>query len=121
MRTNSIICRFAVCICALSAVLACNDPNPQLPLLEEEIRILTDVMLVEGVIQDFAGAKKDSIAMVNYDVLYDRHGISEVDLQQLRRKYSEDPTLWNRASDSIIARLKRGRTDFETLLNPELN
>jgi len=100
---------------------ACNDPNPRLPLYEEEVNILTDAMLVESVLQDFTGIKKDSLAKLNYNVLYDRHGISEVELQEIRERYSNDPTLWSRAADSVEARLKRGRTDFETLLNPELN
>ena len=121
MLTN----RFSVFFLIVTVILwlgsACDDPNPQQPLYDEDIRILTDVMLLEGVIQDFTGIAKDSLAKVNYDLLYDRHGISEGELQELRRRFSNDPTLWSRAADSIDARLKRGRTDFETLLNLELN
>lgn len=112
----------AVVACALVILaVACNDPNPQRPLYEEDIRVLTDVMLIEGVLQDFIGEEKDSLVGLNYDVLYDRHGITESDLQALRQRFSNDPTLWSRVADSVEVRLKAGRADFETLLNAELN
>ena len=108
----------AACILAF---LSCNEPNPQSPLYEEDIQILTEVMLLEAVLQDFTGSNNDSLVEENYDVLYDRLGISEDELQALRKRFSNDPTLWRRATDSVEARLKAGRADFETLLNPELN
>jgi len=120
MSTSSFFSRFYLSIFVILVLVACNDPNPQLELFEEEIKILTDVMLLEGVLQDFTGAQKDSLAKVNYDLLYDRHGISEEGLQELRQRFSEDPTLWSRAADSIEVRLKAGRADFETLLNAGL-
>ncbi|MFK8054637.1 MAG: DUF4296 domain-containing protein [Saprospiraceae bacterium] len=121
MSINRIPSLFFILLVTGLGLSSCSDPNPQLPLHDEDIRILTDIMLLEGVLQDFAGEGKDSVANANYNIIYDRHGISEQDLQKLRKRYSDDPSLWSRTADSIEARLKRGRTDFETLLNPELN
>ena len=82
------------------AALACNDPNPQSPLHEEDIQILTEVMMIEAVLHDFSGAKKDSLVGENYGVLYDRYGISESELQALRTRFSNEPTLWSQARRS---------------------
>jgi len=76
MLTGSFSVRLMLLVLGLSTLVACNNPNPQLPLYEEEIHLLTDIMLIEVVIQDFSGPEKDSLAAVNYDLMYDRHGFS---------------------------------------------
>jgi len=121
MNTNSFLKGILALSIGIMPLASCNEANPEMPLYEEDIRILTDVMLLEGVLQDFSGDEKDSLSVLNYNVLYDRYGITEQGLQELRQRYSEDPTLWTRSSDSVVARPKGARTDFETLLNLGLN
>ena len=106
-------------LCALSS--ACSEPNPQEPIYPGEVELLTDVLLVEGVLQDFPEPSRDTVALTFYDWIYDRHGVTAADLDALRRRYSAEPTLWQRASDSARARLDRYRDDLGALLNDPVN
>jgi len=121
MNINNVFCKFLLVVLITISINACGDSSSPTSLEERDGRIFVDAMLVEAVLQDFTGAKKDSLAEVNYGVLYERHGIDETDLEDLRKRFSNDPTQWSRAADSVESRLKRGRADFESLLNAGLN
>lgn len=101
----------------LAGAVGCSDPNPQGPLDEEDLEILTHVMLIEASLQDFTLARKDSLSTAYYTQLYDRFGITAEDLSDLRTRFSDDPSLWERAGDSLVARLERHRGDPGALLN----
>ena len=113
MRTANLILLTAAC-----AWLACNEAEPAVAIYEDEVDVLVDAMLIEASLQDFAGVKRDSLGSIWYDVLYDRHGISQVDIDRMRSRLSAQPVLWQMVVDSASARLDRGRKDF-TLLTGE--
>lgn len=100
------------------AASACNDPSPPYAVGEEDIDILAEAFLIEAVAQDFSGATRDSLTAVHYGQLYDRFGIDEAQLDALRRDLSGDPRKWQAATDSVEARLKRGRDDLDALARP---
>ncbi len=104
-----------------STSTACGDSSPAVTVEDEEIKVLTDAMLLEAMLQDFTGQRKDSLAFVNYELLYKRHGINEEDLEEMRNRFSQTPELWSIAADSVESRLKLGRSNFDTLLNLGLN
>jgi hypothetical protein len=103
------------------SLIACGDSNTQVTVDDKDVDLLVDAMLLEAALQDFSGAKRDSLSRVNYELLYERHGIDESDLEDLRHRFSQNPEKWAIAADSVANRLKRGRSDFDSLLNPELN
>ena len=108
---RSIACRAAI------AYAACNDPDPQRPLGADEVDAMTHLLLVEAALQDFSGMQRDTLARRYYDQLYDRFGLSLQELNSLRDRFSDDPTLWQRTADSLVARFDAGRGDIDTLLN----
>ena len=104
------------CYLFLLGSASCNDPNPQLPLYPEEIDIFTQIFLIESALQDFSGIQRDTLAIRYYNELYDAFGIDENQLNELRNKFSQDPTLWERLTDSTKARLENARSDIGKLL-----
>ena len=86
---------------------------------ERELGIFTETILIEAVLQDFSGPTKDTLAARYYDQLYDRYGISDADLDALRRRYNDDVALWQAMTDTVEARLERSQADPAKLLNPE--
>lgn len=112
MRINSVI----VGVILIGSSWSCSDPNPQQPLYEEEINIMTQVFLIESVLQDFSGIQRDTLAIRYYNQLYDQFGIDEDRLNDLRNRYNEDPTLWQRLTDSTVARFESARTDVGKVL-----
>ncbi len=108
----------ALCV----AVAACgSSAQAEAKPEEEELEILTHALVIEAVLQDFSLVRKDSLAERYYAQLYDRFGISEAGLDELRRRYSQDPKLWVVAADTLNARIEAHRDSLGALLNVGVN
>ena len=102
----------------MAVVAGCQQRISTAVPTEEELDVWTEVFLIEAALQDFSGLTKDSLAERYYDQLYDRYGLDEVALSDLRQRYTEDVRLFEIMSDSVEARLQRSQEDPSALLNP---
>ncbi len=106
-----------VALALVGLAVACGGPDDAAAPTEEEIQVLTQVMLLEGALQDYSGATRDSLAVLYYDQLYDRFGIDARWLDDMRDRFDRDVRLWEEATDSVDARLTRHRLDLGPLLH----
>lgn len=97
---------------------ACNEAEPDVRLYAGDVDVLTEVLLLEATLQDYAGAQRDSLTALYYDQLYDRFGLDEPALDAMRVRLSEYPQLWQRAVDSVSVRLDSGRARMDYLVGP---
>lgn len=102
----------------LSLLLSCKgaaEETSQLP--EEDLRLLTEALIIEANLQDIPGLQKDTLEKLWYGQLYDRFGTDEQGLNALRNKLSANPTLWARTMDTLSARLDRHRNSVDSLIS----
>lgn len=110
--------RIGVMLTLLMSVLwACGSQEIAPDPTDEEIEVITEALLLEGVLQDFSGNLRDSLSEVYYTELYDRYGIDADYLNDLRVRYSRNLVRWERLSDSVVVRLERYRGDPDSLLH----
>ena len=100
---------------------ACGPPPPPPPPTEAELELMTRSLLVEALLQDFSGVKRTELSERYYRQLHLQLDAGPGDLEALRARYAESPELWVAASDSVVARLERHRTDPEALLGGTLD
>ena len=106
--------------CAVGLVLGgtlagCGGREDATAPTEEEIEVLAEAMLLEGALQDFTGTLRDSLAVRYYDELYDRYGIDEAYLDDLRDRQADRFGSWTPLMDSVISRLERRRGKPDSL------
>ncbi len=95
----------------------CNDGPSLAPPTEEEINILIEALLLESALQDFTPPLKDTLAERYYTELYDRYGVDDQFLNNTRLRFGEDALLWERVTDSVLARLERRRTSPDSMFS----
>lgn len=87
---------------------------------EEETAVYTEVLIIEAILQDFAGADRDSLSERFYDELYDRYGTDQDALDELRTQYSLHPELWLSVGDRVRSYYDSARAAPDSLLNGRL-
>ncbi len=105
-------------VLVLVATLACGEATPadEVEITNEELDVLTQVFLIEGALQDFTGIQRDTLAERYYIELYDKYGYDQQQLDAMRQRFSDNPVLWQAATDSVVARLEQARQDISRVL-----
>lgn len=98
------------------AAAACAPPPPPPPPTDAELSVIRESLLVEAMLQDFNGPRRQELAGTYYQQLFEKYGLDAEDLVVLRERFSRDPELWVVAADTTVAQLKRLRGDAAAAL-----
>ncbi len=84
----------------------CETKQLTLPIAEESlIKILCDVHVIEGALQNQKASEKDSLAKTFYDQVYEKHDISEEDFVLTLEIMEKDPKLLQEIYDQVLVEL----------------
>lgn len=100
--------KFYQCAIVFTFLLLCScDPSPSiLPIQEESlVKILSDVHIIEGALQNQKNSLKDSIAKAHYDQVYKKHDISEKDFVSTLEMLEKDPKLLEKIYEKVLIEL----------------
>lgn len=103
-------------ICLVS-LLACSDKNEmpeEILKMDQMIQIQADVELIESYLITVRLKKeRDSVAVVKFNELYEKHDISREDYQSSLAYYRDDKVLLRELYTRTLEELKRRETEFK--------
>jgi len=82
-------------------------PKVELPTIPEDqlVLVLCDVHIMEGALQNRPSLKKDSIAKIYYDQVYQKHNITENDFLISLERLEANPKLMSKVYGEVLVRL----------------
>lgn len=84
----------------------CETKQVGLPMEEEAlVKMLCDVHVIEGALQNQKASQKDSLAKVFYDQVYERYDITEGDFEEVLAIMEKDPKLLGQIYDKVLVEL----------------
>ncbi len=89
-------------------ILFTCDANPKenLPIDEDTlVKLLCDVHVVEGALQNQKASEKDSLANAYYNQIYEKHDILEEDFVKILEVMEKDPKLLGHIYDQVLVEL----------------
>jgi hypothetical protein len=103
-----------LCFIAVLLMPGCGEKQEPLPVsVEKAGKIILDTHLAEAALQKVYGAKKDSLAAIYYQQIYEIHGIDSLLYKDLIRVIRNDPdhlsAVYTAAFSEMDSRPKPGR------------
>jgi len=88
-------------------VLSACGPKVVLPSIPQDqlIEILCDVHIMEGALQNRPKRDKDSIAVAYYNLVYEKHQITEAEFLSSLERLEANPKLMSKIYSQILIRL----------------
>lgn len=88
-------------------LLSCDaDPKTSLPIEKESlVKVLSDIHIIEGALQNQKSSDKDSLANTFYNQIYEKHDISEADFVSTLELMEEDPKLLQQIYEQVLIEL----------------
>lgn len=104
---------YACFLVLLGLFFSCKKKQYSLPIpMEETVEMMIDVHSAESALQTVYGAKKDSLAAVYYQQIYQIYKIDSIQFNSLMNQMRDDPELmreiYNRAILQIEERPNSG-------------
>lgn len=86
---------------------ACNNEKVILSLpLEEVAELMIDVHSAEAALQNVYGIRKDSLAGIYYEQIYEIYKIDSTQFQELMQSLRDNPTLMKEVYDRAIIQVE---------------
>jgi hypothetical protein len=82
------------------------NPTVNLPIDEEAlVKVLCDVHVVEGALQNQKASEKDSLAKAYYNQIYEKHDIQEQDFVKTLEAMEKNPKLLGQIYEQVLVEL----------------
>lgn len=102
---------------SLLLLLACSEKKEmpaEIMKMENMIQIQADVELIESyLITVRLKTERDSVAVIKFNELYEKHGISREDYQRSLQYYRDDKVLLRELYTKTLEKLKRRETELK--------
>lgn len=96
-------------MCVLILFSCKQEEEKPIEVSQDNVDLLSDLLIVEGVLQDFTGDSRDSAVAFYYREVYNKYRLNPNELDSIRKEMRQNPKLLERTMDSVIVRLTRIR------------
>lgn len=98
--------RVAFLLTCFTGLQSCGSRVSPPPIPQDQfIEVLCDIHIVEGALQNRPRDQKDSIAVVYYEGVYEKHQITEADFLTSLEMLEADPKLMSEVYSKVMIRL----------------
>lgn len=97
--------KYITCLLFLAVILlgGCKEEQKQLTLPEEKlISLLYDIQVAEAALKGIHSMDKDSVSVIYYQEIYDRHEVSEAVLKENLNILKDNPKLTNKIFKEVL-------------------